>query len=68
MTLDGVCVSCQAGSGHPACKVRKCAQEKGVKICALCEEYPCEIFKEYFDNYPLLKHDNSIFREKGIAE
>ena len=66
MVFDGVCVSCKAGSGNPGCKVRICAKEKGVEMCALCESYPCELFTRYFEGYPILKHDNSVLREKGM--
>ena len=66
MVVDGVCVSCKAGSGNPACKVRICAKEKGIEVCALCKSYPCELFTRYFEGYPILKHDNSVLREKGI--
>ena len=66
MVVDGVCVSCKAGSGNPACKVRICAKEKGLEVCALCESYPCELFTRYFEGYPILKHDNSVLREKGM--
>ena len=65
MAVEGVCISCKAGSGNPACKVRLCAKEKNVEICALCESYPCEYFTEFFESYPILKHDNSVLREKG---
>ncbi len=65
MSVDGICVSCKEGSGNPACKVRICAKEKRVEMCAFCENYPCELFKEFFEGYPLLKWDNSILCEKG---
>jgi hypothetical protein len=65
MAIEGVCVSCKEGSGNPGCKVRICAKEKGVEICALCESYPCELFTRYFESYPILQHDNSVLREKG---
>ena len=65
---EGACVSCQAGSGNPGCAVRICAQEKGTRMCALCEEYPCETFDRYFASYPILKSDNALLREKGIEE
>jgi hypothetical protein len=68
MVVDGVCVSCKAGSGNPGCKVRICAKEKGIEVCALCENYPCELFTRYFEGYPVLKHDNSVLREKGMDE
>ena len=65
MVVNGVCVSCKEGSGNPGCKVRICAKEKGVEICALCESYPCELFIKYYEGYPILKGDNSVLREKG---
>jgi hypothetical protein len=65
MSIEGVCISCKAGSGNPACKVRLCAKEKNVEMCALCESYPCEYFTDFFEGYPMLKHDNFILREKG---
>jgi hypothetical protein len=66
MAVDGVCISCKEGSGNPGCAVRKCAQEKNVEICALCESYPCEYFTGFFEGYPILKHDNALLREKGM--
>ena len=66
MAVDGVCVSCKSGSGNPGCKVRLCAKEKGIEVCALCEDYPCELFEKYFEGYPILKHDNAVLREQGM--
>jgi hypothetical protein len=65
MTIEGVCISCKAGSGNPACKIRLCAKEKKVDMCALCESYPCADFTDFFEGYPMLQHDNSILRENG---
>lgn len=65
MSNNGVCISCRAGSGNPGCKVRLCAKEKNVDMCAFCESYPCVHFKDFFEGYPQLKQDNSILREKG---
>ena len=64
--VQGVCTSCKEGSGNPNCAVRKCAQEKDVEMCALCENYPCEIFAKYFEGYPTLKQDNAVLRDQGI--
>jgi len=66
MAVDGVCVSCKSGSGNPGCKVRLCAKEKGIEMCALCESYPCKLFERYFEGYPILKHDNAVLREQGM--
>ncbi len=65
MSAEGVCVSCKAGSGNPACKVRQCAQEKDIEMCAFCKSYPCELFTDFFEGYPMLKNDNAVLKEKG---
>jgi len=66
MTDSGICVSCHAGGGNPGCAVRKCAQEKNVKMCALCGSYPCNLFNEYFKGFLLLFRDNELIRGKGM--
>jgi hypothetical protein len=63
---NGVCISCKDGSGNPGCVVRVCAREKGIEICALCEEYPCSKFDVFFQGYPVLKQDNALLREQGM--
>lgn len=65
MSTEGICISCKVGSGNPACQIRQCAQKKKVDMCALCESYPCDAFKELSKGYPSLHHDNCILREKG---
>ena len=66
MANEGVCVSCRDGSGNPGCAVRVCAKEKGVEFCALCDSYPCEKFSDFFEGYPVLKHDNALLRGEGM--
>ena len=66
MVDPGVCVSCKDGSGNPGCAVRVCAKEKGVEICALCEQYPCDKFAAFFEGYPVLQSDNLLLKEKGM--
>ena len=69
MAVEGICVSCRAGSGNPCCQVRMCAKEKNVEMCGLCESYPCQqLTSYYFEGYPVLIHDNSVLREKGWDE
>ena len=65
MATAGLCVSCRDGSGNPDCAVRKCAEEKSVEMCALCDSYPCDAFNDFFRTYPLLRQDNSVLREQG---
>ena len=66
MAIGGVCASCREGGGNPGCKVRLCAKEKGVQVCALCAEYPCGLFEDFFAGYPVLREDNALLREKGL--
>jgi hypothetical protein len=65
MAENWICVSCREGSGNPGCKVRICAQEKGVEMCALCKEYPCELTDNFDAGYPMLKNDNDLLRNEG---
>jgi hypothetical protein len=64
--VQGVCISCQEGSGNPHCAVRTCAKEKNVEMCAICEDYPCALFARYFEGYPILKQDNALMRDEGM--
>jgi len=66
MAENGVCISCKEGGGNPRCAVRKCAEEKKVDMCALCESYPCGEFAKFFEGYPVLKEDNSVLRDQGM--
>jgi len=63
---EGMCSSCKEGSGNPGCEVRICAKEKGLEMCAFCEEYPCHEFDEFFQGYPSLKRDNDVLRNEGL--
>ena len=65
MAVDGICVSCKEGSGDPGCQIRICARSKGVDMCALCDEYPCEKIIGFFGRNPALEHDNALLRDKG---
>jgi len=67
VSQEGACLSCQEGSGNPGCAVRICAKEKKIEMCALCNEYPCDKFDEFFKGYPILKNDNDILRKDGLG-
>ncbi|MEW5723480.1 MAG: DUF3795 domain-containing protein [Thermodesulfobacteriota bacterium] len=50
---DIVCEGCRADSGvqfrHCAsCKIRKCAQERSITVCAHCDEYVCDKLKKFY--------------------
>lgn len=65
MAENGTCTSCLDGSGDPGCKIRICAREKGVEMCAFCDDYPCEHITA-LRTYPTLMSDNALLREKGM--
>ena len=68
MAEKGACVSCRNGSGDPGCEIRRCAQEKGVEICALCKSYPCKRFSKLFRSYPTLKADNALLCRQAMEQ
>lgn len=37
------------------CEIRKCAQERGVKNCAYCDDYACEKLSNFFNGMPEAK-------------
>ena len=65
MACDGMCVSCRDGGGDPGCAIRICATEKGVEMCALCGEYPCEKLEDMLKKHSLLERDNALLRGEG---
>jgi len=68
VTADSGGVSCKNGCGTPGCKVRECAEGRGVEICVSCTEYPCGIFEEMFKGFPILRDDNEFMRANGIEK
>ena len=67
MTDDGICISCRDGGGDPGCVIRVCAKEKGVEICTLCDDYPCDKVAVFLERHPALDSDNALLRNKGWA-
>jgi hypothetical protein len=60
-----ICTSCRDGSGDPGCKIRLCAQEKGVDMCVFCDDYPCALLKDMYGRNTVIVKDNALLREKG---
>jgi D-mannonate dehydratase len=55
---DVDCHGCKSdlisGFCRKLCEIRPCAEEKKVRTCAHCDDYPCEKLKEYLsDNDPV---------------
>jgi len=46
------CPGCTYVEGTPfwgECELYYCIQERGVKHCGLCKEFPCDLFMDSFD-------------------
>ena len=61
-------LTCKLGCGNPECKVRYCADERGVEICAFCTDYPCGILDKLSEHLPLVREDNEFMRKNGIDQ
>ena len=60
---------CRSGKcGAPNCALRNCAKERGVEVCALCADYPCEKIMVFAASEPLLLHDGERIRKVGLAQ
>ena len=66
LAITNGCRGCREAGGNSYCKIRTCAQEKRVKICSLCNEYPCEEYKNIISVYPMLKEDNLYLKKYGL--
>jgi hypothetical protein len=54
-----------------ACEIKKCADERGLEFCALCDEYPCQMLKEFQAQLPHraeLFEDGERIREVGYDQ
>ena len=51
------CDGCLSGSERlinhgKVCEIRKCGQDKNLKNCADCDDYPCEKLNQFFEMAP----------------
>ncbi|HOZ00325.1 MAG TPA: DUF3795 domain-containing protein [Candidatus Syntrophosphaera sp.] len=61
------CPLCKGGCGNPDCKLRLCAKERGLRLCAECGDYPCQPLREFYSgHYEKLAQNNERIREIGI--
>ena len=63
---DETCPLCIGGCGNPGCEIRPCAQERGVEVCGLCDDYPCDKVNAFAEQYPELIDNNNRIREIGL--
>jgi hypothetical protein len=60
------CSCRQNNCGAPFCGVRKCAQEKGIEVCAFCAEYPCHRIDGLAQGYVMMLADAKRMKEIGL--
>lgn len=61
-------VPCREGGGAPCCKIRSCGNEKGVRICFECPEYPCELISSLSEKNPRAIEEEKRFRSLGMEK
>ncbi|MCE5340275.1 MAG: DUF3795 domain-containing protein [Planctomycetaceae bacterium] len=66
--LNETCPGCRGGCGNPKCPIRKCIEEKKLKVCADCEQFPCEHFDRLTKKYPNLIADVKRQKEIGLLK
>lgn len=54
------CLGCTSKSKNvflhcTVCEFRKCGQDRKIKNCAYCTEYPCENLSKFFTQVPIAK-------------
>ena len=57
---------CREGCGDPGCKIRKCAKERGMELCPLCPDYPCNLIISFAGKHPNLISDGQRLAKIGI--
>jgi hypothetical protein len=64
--MDQTSPLCIGGCGDPTCQIRVCAREKGLRVCAECTEFPCQLLTDFTRRYPFLVENGMRIREIGI--
>jgi hypothetical protein len=56
MSPDQVkCLGCKGtmtSNWRSPCKIRVCAEERGVEFCYQCRQYPCDELQSFFETHP----------------
>ena len=66
--MDETCPGCYGGCGDPDCAIRKCAEERGLKLCADCADFPCQKLTDFTRRYPFILENNLRIREIGLEK
>ena len=65
INCDGCTGSGKLVSYCNVCPIRKCAVEKSVKSCGLCDEYPCNGLNEFFKAVPAARKTLDGIKQKS---
>lgn len=61
-------VPCKGGCGAP-CRIKDCAEKRGIEICFECSEFPCKRFSRFEDKERLeIIEECERFKELGMAQ
>lgn len=73
-----VCTGCRDQEGKcihntEPCRVYPCAQERGVKFCFECPDFPCDYLHPYADKAGIVPHNQKVFnlcliKKMGLRE
>ena len=60
------CEGCRSNNGTcpittVKCNVYPCAEEKGIKFCHECKDFPCDYFQPYADKANIVPHNTKVF-------
>ncbi len=65
------CDGCRTGarlfSGCAKCEIRKCAIERELESCGLCDDYACARLQKHFESDPSAKKRLEELRTHGFA-
>jgi len=66
-----LCRGCREGKGAPdifklmdksdPCKAYKCAEEKNIRFCHECSDFPCDHLHPYADKAGMVPHNTKVF-------
>lgn len=59
---------CRGGGGWGDCPFRKCCIEKGLKFCFECEDFPCDMVKQYGNRVKVLNEIVELGVENWIRK
>lgn len=60
-------VPCKEGCGMPECEIKECAKRKGVEYCFECNDFPCEHFSQFGEEWRLaMIEEHERFKKLGM--